>query len=88
MFITCYLFVCLYYVLLLKLYSVLFCSVISNMFAFDTSGLGNMNKGNEHKANFSKFPRFYIGGQFKSLYLEKCTLTYSNFGIKCLVIYF
>ena len=47
-----------------------------------------MNKGNEHKANFSKFPRFYIGGQFKSLYLEKCTLTYSNFGIKCLVIYF
>ena len=47
-----------------------------------------MNKGNGRAANFSKFPRFYIGDPFKSLYLEKkCTLTYSNFGIECLVKY-
>ena len=47
-----------------------------------------MNKGNENQANF-KFSRFYIGGRFESLYLEKqCTLSYSNYGIKCFVIYF
>ena len=26
-------------------------------------------------------------GPFESLYLEKCTLPYSNYGIKCFVIY-
>ena len=34
-----------------------------------------MNKGNENKANFSKFPSFYIGGPFKSLPIAILVLT-------------
>ena len=38
---------------------------------------------------YTHFPRFYIAGPFESLFLEKkCTLLYSNYGIKCFVIYF
>ena len=30
-----------------------------------------MDKGNKNLVYFSKFPGFYIGGPFESLYLEK-----------------
>ena len=46
-----------------------------------------MNKGNENRANVLKSKNNYIGGPFESLYLEKCTLPYSNYGILIALLY-
>ena len=35
-----------------------------------------------------RLPRLKVDYPFESLYLEKHTLPYSNFGFKCVVIYF
>ena len=48
-----------------------------------------MNKGNENKANCLKFLRFFKEGSIrKPVSRKKLILPYSNYDIKCFVIYF
>ena len=47
-----------------------------------------MSKGNENKANFLKFHRFYIGGPFERLYLENAHYPIASMVLNALLYIF